>query len=259
MIFKMMDKAIQVVKENGLVPVYIALYGSQNYGLDTYSGDSSSDYDFKVIVMPELHDLVFKSDKISRVIEYEGGQIDVKSAVDMAMLYKKMNQQYLETLETPFYQILPYGDYMNDIRAMLPELISERSDLMIHSIAGHYNSKSQKLFNMNEHGAIEYDAKNGYHMLRLVCMLEDYEKTGRLVLHPSADQKQMLLKVKAHELTNDELIDQRNQWDVRMRIVLGKLESRRSEPKDDAAEKMIHLSQSAWYQFLCTGGLRNVS
>lgn len=123
MILEMMDKAVDKVRDLGMKPVYISLYGSQNYGLDTYEEEHASDYDFKVVVMPTIFDTVFKSDRISMTVDYEGGQIDIKSAIAMTEIYGKMNQQYLETLATPFYRVYEDGEYMEIIRSALPQLM----------------------------------------------------------------------------------------------------------------------------------------
>lgn len=250
MILEMMDKAIERVREFGYNPVYIALYGSQNYGLDVYGDDYASDYDFKVIVMPSIHDVVFKSDKISTTIDYDGGLIDIKSAVDMTLLYGKMNQQYLETLVTPFYKIYEGGEYMEEIRASLQSLIDERSKLLVGSIVGHYQAKASKVFIPNGNGIPDYDPKNAYHMLRLLCMLEDFKKTGKLVLLPPVSDKDMLLAIKQHKLSPKEVYTLTGEWDQRLQNMRLQLDHTLRDPVDDTLTENINKTKIAWYYSL---------
>ena len=46
---------VDMLKEMGYKVVYVALYGSQNYNLET----PKSDLDFKAMVVPTLDDIVF--------------------------------------------------------------------------------------------------------------------------------------------------------------------------------------------------------
>lgn len=211
MIMKHLEAAVEKVREMGYTPVYAALYGSQNYGLDVYTEEHQSDYDVKVIVMPTLHDMVFKSATISTTIDYDGGQVDVKDAITMTNIICKMNTQYLEILLTPFYLVFPGGEYMENMRALLPTLLAERAPLFARATYGHFEekiSKAQKITPSSEEKIKQYgyDGKQLHHALRLKLMLEDFERTGRMVLHPPSDQVSYLIRLKRNEIPMEEAV-----------------------------------------------------
>ena len=62
----------QALEKDGYNVLYIALYGSQNYGVS----DEYSDVDAKAIVLPKIDDIVFKRN-ISFVKEFDN--IDLKN------------------------------------------------------------------------------------------------------------------------------------------------------------------------------------
>lgn len=70
-IFKTLSHYKDVLEEQGYTVLYIGLYGSQNYNLD----DEQSDIDCKAIILPTLHDIIFRK-TTSKVIECENGSID---------------------------------------------------------------------------------------------------------------------------------------------------------------------------------------
>ena len=66
----------QALEKDGYDVLYIALYGSQNYGVS----DECSDVDAKAIILPKKDDLVFKRN-IRIVRELEKGSCDVKDLI----------------------------------------------------------------------------------------------------------------------------------------------------------------------------------
>jgi hypothetical protein len=54
----------------GYKPYYLAIYGSQNYNLDIYTPEYTSDIDFKCIIIPTLDELIRNSKPLSIVVEY---------------------------------------------------------------------------------------------------------------------------------------------------------------------------------------------
>lgn len=251
MIMKHLETAVERVKELGYRPVYAALYGSQNYGLDVYSDSHQSDYDVKVVVMPTLHDIVFKEAKISMTVDYDGGQIDIKDALTMTQIIAKMNPQYLEILQTPFYLVFPGGEYMEEMRNLLPQLLTERAPLFAKATYGHFQKKiedAQKLTpssqeKIRKHG---YDGKQLHHALRLKLMLEDFEKTMRMVLHPSVEKLTLLTQLKNNEIPLEDAVAMSQQWWQEMvecanRIIdLGPVE-------DAAFDEIMHITRQALY------------
>ena len=221
MIMKHLEAAVEKVREMGYTPVYAALYGSQNYGLDVYGEDYQSDYDVKVIVMPTLHDLVFKGSQVSMTIDYEDGQIDVKDVISMTQIIAKMNTQYLEILLTPFYLVFPGGEYMEELRALLPSLLKDRAPIFARAAYGHFQEKLARATRISPSSEARirkygYDGKSLHHALRLKLMLEDFEKTERMVLHPPSDQVAYLVRLKKNEIPIEEASAKARLWNDEM-------------------------------------------
>lgn len=217
MIMKHLEAAVEHVRKLGYVPVYAALYGSQNYGLDIYGESYQSDYDVKVVVMPTLYDVVYEKCRVSTTIEYEGGQIDLKDALSMTEMFLKMNPSYLEILQTPFYLVFPGGEYMEELRSLLPTLLIERAPIFAKASYGHFQEKIKKMSHVTSSTAEKikkygYDGKHAHHAFRLKLMLEDFEKTGRVVLHPPTDSVAYLLRLKANDVPLEEVLPQVQLW-----------------------------------------------
>ena len=92
-----LNEALDVLVSKGYNVVYIGYYGAHNYNL----ADEKSDYDFKAIVIPTLTQLI-KRDIISKVIECDFGNIDVKDLITFASNMNKGNFSYIESLKTPY-------------------------------------------------------------------------------------------------------------------------------------------------------------
>lgn len=69
----------------------VALYGSQNYGLDT----ETSDIDLAAYIIPSAEDM-FYGQKLSREIEAEHGKIAVHDARELTKLPQHMNTAAIE-------------------------------------------------------------------------------------------------------------------------------------------------------------------
>jgi len=74
------------LRKRGFKPIYLALYGSQNYKLE----NSQSDVDTKAMVLPSLRDIVLNKKPVSRTITLKNGeQCDVKDMRLMLENFKK--------------------------------------------------------------------------------------------------------------------------------------------------------------------------
>ena len=96
---------VDMLKEMGYKVVYVALYGSQNYNLDT----PKSDLDFKAMVVPTLDDIVFGRRLVSTTHEFNidgvQGLVDVKDCRSLISCWKKQNVNFVELLFTKYFYI----------------------------------------------------------------------------------------------------------------------------------------------------------
>lgn len=96
-IFKTLGQYKKVLEDKGYQVIYIGLYGSQNYNLD----DELSDIDCKAIIMPSLHDIIFRN-KTSKVVKCDKGEIDVKDLITFYEVIRKGNFSYIESIDTEY-------------------------------------------------------------------------------------------------------------------------------------------------------------
>lgn len=86
-----------MLEEYGYEPMFVSLFGSQNYGLD----NGKSDMDIRAIVFPTLNDLIFNEGVVSKVEKYSDGEVDIKDIKTYVGLLKRGNPTYIESLFSP--------------------------------------------------------------------------------------------------------------------------------------------------------------
>ena len=105
--------------------VALFLQGSQNYGLDVYDEDYTSDVDTKAIVLPTFDDFILSREPISKTIVLENDEhIDVKDIRVMFNMFKKANISYIELLYTDYFIINPKYEHI------VKELMNIRDDII---------------------------------------------------------------------------------------------------------------------------------
>ena len=91
-IMKRVQEHYNYLKEKGFEIVFLALQGSQNYGLDVYDEDYISDVDTKAVILPSFEDFIYGRKLYSETLVLENNEhIDVKDIRVMFETYKKQN------------------------------------------------------------------------------------------------------------------------------------------------------------------------
>lgn len=96
-IFKTLGQYKKILEDKGYQVIYIGLYGSQNYNLD----DEFSDIDCKAIILPSLHDIIFRK-TTSKVVKCDKGEIDIKDLITFYEVIRKGNFSYIESIDTEY-------------------------------------------------------------------------------------------------------------------------------------------------------------
>lgn len=150
----------KILEDKGYHVIYIGLHGSQNYNLD----DEKSDIDCKAIIMPSLHDIIFRK-VTSTTVELEDGHIDVKDLLTFYDVIRKGNFSYVESINTIYW----IGDeYIKDLflpietnlKSMLGAMYEKRK-----ALTHEYPSKHEEFDKWG------YDPKQHHHILRLYDIL----------------------------------------------------------------------------------------
>ena len=166
-IYKTLNQYKKKLEELGYNVIYIGLYGSQNYNVD----DELSDIDAKAIVMPTLHDIVFRK-PVSRVIECDNGAIDVKDLITFYDVIRKGNFSYIESIQTKY----AIGDkYIQELFKPTP--------VNFKSVVGAMHEKRKALTHEypskhDEFAKWGFDPKQWHHIIRLHDLLEYDVKFG---------------------------------------------------------------------------------
>lgn len=159
-LFKELSNRKKILESYGYNIIYIGLYGSQNYNLD----DSESDIDVKAIILPTLHDIIFRK-VTSKTIECENGNIDVKDLLTFYDVIKKGNFSYIESIQTQY----SIGDkYIKELfskvkvnkKSMLGAMYEKRK-----ALTHEYPSKTLEFEKWG------FDPKQHHHILRLYDLL----------------------------------------------------------------------------------------
>lgn len=129
--------------------MFTALYGSQNYGLDT----PKSDVDAYSITVPSKHELIFgypsgedpvKSTPSSSYC-YDTGKVTVKDVRQMMDAYVKQSINFCETLFTPHIIINPrYAAEVAELRAHAEKIASADLYQQLRTTEGMLQSQMMK-------------------------------------------------------------------------------------------------------------------
>ena len=226
--------------------LFIALQGSQNYGLDT----PSSDIDTKLIITPTLNDLIFNNKAVSTTHVRENEEhIDYKDVRLIASTFRKQNMNFVEILFSNYCYI--NEDYLDELYEMFEkrEVIARysvyRAVTTMKGIAGekHFAMEHRyprKIDIIDRYG---YDGKQLSHLVRIEEFLNRY-----LAGEPYADclisQQPALLKMlKRHELPLEQArVLSRNTYD-RICKVTDNYRNTHKEDRNEEAEEILNRMQ----------------
>lgn len=184
-IFKELNNRKKVLEDKGYNVIYVGLYGSQNYNLD----DEESDIDVKAIILPSLHDIIFRK-VTSTTIECENGNIDVKDLLTFYEVIRKGNFSYIEAIQTEY----SIGDkyikgLFSCINVNLKSLVGamyEKRKALTHE----YPSKTKEFKKWG------FDPKQQHHIFRLYDVLKyiiDNDCNISFIKYDNNDEKRQFL------------------------------------------------------------------
>ena len=191
---------------------FIALEGSQNYGLDL----PSSDIDTKLIVLPNFNDFVLNHKPVSTTHIRENGEhtsfTDVRNYFNSL---RKQNINFIETLFSPWIIVNTMYEKYFEILYQNRELIAHYDSVKaVKTIGGIATDRYKAIYNLNSKKAdiikqYGYDGKSVSHLLRLYCFLYNYTKEKPYVecIIPDEQSKITILKLKENKVPLDTIED----------------------------------------------------
>lgn len=202
--------------------VYLALQGSQNYGLDVYDKDYKSDVDTKAIILPSFEDIVYNRQPVSETIVLDNNEhIDVKDIRVMFENFKKQNVNFLEILFTEFYILNEeYSKYVYSIRNSAEQIARLNINQALRCMAGMSKEKLKALKHpypatIDKIEKYGYDPKQLHHILRMNDFIKKYgieKRNFKDCLIP--DNKDYLVQIKKGILSEQEATELAENTDI---------------------------------------------
>ena len=227
------------VESLGYTPAYLAIYGSQNYGLSLDEPDYRSDVDIKCAALPSLSQLAAEESVAPAVLEWEGGQIEIKDVRRFAEVAARLNPSYLETLMTPHY--LAPSRQFDKIRALAALLPGQDAQGFLLACKGTALQKKKNLCHpvpaaMEKIRRFGYDGKQAHHMYRLLLIMRAFEKTGRYELIAPGAEYEWLIALKKNEIPLEDALSLTEDWAQEMEAICARCTQKAQGAKASARE-----------------------
>lgn len=197
------------LQDKGYEVVCLMLQGSQNYNLDEYSEDYTSDIDSKAIVLPHFRDFVYEKQPISKVEILDNNEhIDVKDIRVMFEMFTKENISYIELLYTKYKIINPkYLLYMQKVFDRRNDIAEINVNQFLRCIVGMSGNKLKALCHryptleekIDKYG---FDGKQLSHCVRLYEFISRYCHNVPIEQCYITEQRDVLMNLKK-QLTTD--------------------------------------------------------
>ena len=168
-------RAVEV--ERQLYPYFMAVQGSQNYGLDW----DESDVDTKCWVVPTLKEMSFNSRPVSETYVLKNNEhADIKDIRLYFEEFWKQNPNFLEVLFSPYIMMTkdftPYYDRLVELRERIAHYDNYK---MVNTLGGMAQQKFNQMFkvrpgNQVSFDRVGYDVKDLCHLLRVEEMLKNF-------------------------------------------------------------------------------------
>lgn len=235
------EQHLDYIRQKGYNPIYIALYGSQNYELQT----EKSDIDTKAIVLPSLEEIVLNKKPVSMEVELPNGEhCDVKDIRLMFGNFKKQNINFLEILFTDYYWFDDAAeDEIEELRSLREDIARYNQKVAVSCMKGMAEQKFQalekefpsKLEVLEKYG---YDPKQLHHIVRLREFLERYINGESFKDCLLSNHKTHLLRIKEGKFT---LFDARQIALAEMnkiKVIVAEFSENELEVNNEIEEKM---------------------
>ena len=202
-IMKRVKEHYDYLQQKGYEIVFLALQGSQNYGLDVYDEEYMSDVDTKAVILSSFEDFVYNRRPESETIVLDNNEhIDVKDVRPMFENYKKQNINFVETLFTKYMIINPkYKDLVELLLANREEIAHLNYNQALKCMSGMSMEKLKALKHpypatkdkIEKYG---YDPKQLNHILRINDFIKKYIQNKPYSECLIPDNKEWLIQVK---------------------------------------------------------------
>lgn len=174
-IYKELKRRLNYVQDElGYEVLFIALQGSQNYGMDIYTEEYKSDIDCMAVILPSFDDFVGNKQAVSTTIVLDNNEhINIKDIRLYFDLLYKQNPQFLELLFTD-YRIVnkKYKTLVEPLFQNAERIVHYDKTRLLNAICGMSMEKLKALEHpypsiVDKIERYGYDGKQLHHIIRL--------------------------------------------------------------------------------------------
>ena len=222
--------------------IYIALQGSQNYNLEY----KDSDIDSKVIVTPDLRDVVENRKPVSTTHVCDNDEhIDLKDIRLMFDCFKKQNINFIEILFTDYHiiqsnyykEVIELRDNAEDIARYNPyravKCIKGMAKEKFHALKHPYPSKEYEIKTFG------YDPKQLSHIIRLEEFLKKYIKGISYKECLITNQREFILNIKKGKYDLIKAEDMANKYLYTIEVIADDFCNSISEESNKKIEELL--------------------
>ena len=200
-------KASSESKKAGYYTMFTALYGSQNYNLDT----EDSDVDTKTLIVPSFKALCLNDKQFTKDFDFNGEVVEVKDFRAMFNCFRKQNLNYVEILFSD--QVIISGRFYKETVILL----SHALDIAHYNETTAVNCMMGIIYRYYKHLFIPfesrpelykkfgYDPKALYHMYRVMNQLILYLARQKNYLYFDNSTRNVLLDMKEGKYTKKQV------------------------------------------------------
>lgn len=197
---KELEKAVEIVKEKyGERVVYVGLYGSQNYGIDT----AASDYDFYAIILPTKDDVLSLNKTVKEIIVDKDniGHINVVDLLSYrkGLLTSVLN--YIEILFSKIFWVNPNNEFFYCLRDSKEKFAKLNPEKLLKNIyfTGKNNGKTVDKGPDEVISEYGYNNKKAIIFYRCYYMFINFNKLSYAeLIAPKESQRNFWLKFKEY-------------------------------------------------------------
>lgn len=254
------------IESLGYEIVGVFLQGSQNYNLDIYEKDYTSDIDTKCIVLPTLDSLIKGNQMTSTKYDFEGEQIDVKDIRVMMEMWKKQNQSYLEILFTEYKIINPkYKSLLKEIFDMKEDIVKMNLPQLARCISGMSKEKVAALEHeypttVEKIKKFGYDPKQLASIVRLTHLIENiFNKNMNFkdaILYTDDDLRNYMLNIKKGKIELEEARELAAMYDAKTNMIKERVVE--EQGKDNFNSEVCSILEDRVYKLVKFGIMSSV-
>lgn len=234
---------------------YLAIQGSQNYGLDIYTDEYKSDIDTKAIVIPSLEEIVMNKKPISTThILPNNEHLDIKDIRLMFDNFKKQNINFLEILFSKYWIA---GDGFDDLVYKLrknKEIIAHyNTNQALRCMAGMSMEKKKALTHpyptiIDKIEKYGYDGKQLHHIIRMYNFITCYALNGTFeesLTFFIPGQKEEMMNAKLNKYSLEEALKKAEHYDYLTKYIKDINLKEKDEINQDAVNILYEIQYEA--------------